>query len=311
MVQQDKVFLLFALAGTDQIVACAKYAASVNVPYMSVGVTETGLNTLPNYFATTMTYPDQGPMLADFLVSRLGARSEKNGMLRFDTNNFQDAHDAFADGMSDAGAGLDYDRAVRKGANKSDADTVVQEMKVAGIENVYVLTSPVWLLQVLDSAQKQLYSPQWVGVGVTMTFDTVASVGCRNGTINQAKFFSPFPAWVDVDKFDPDFQKAVRALYPEECGSAGCGDDFMLIGWQGGFNAASLLELPGANLTRERFVFLAERARGLKNPTGPTMNFSPDDHFGANQVHVNEAQCSGYKAGDNRWHTIQSFVSDF
>ncbi|MGH2729593.1 MAG: hypothetical protein ACRDJI_03180, partial [Actinomycetota bacterium] len=66
-----------------------------------------------------------------------------------------------------------------------------------------------------------------------------------------------------------------------------------------------------ANLTRERFVFFAERARGLKNPTGPTLNYSPDDHFGANQVHVNEAQCSGYKAGDNRWHTIQSFVSDF
>ncbi|MGH2729104.1 MAG: ABC transporter substrate-binding protein, partial [Actinomycetota bacterium] len=197
MVQQDKVFLLFALAGTDQIVACAKYAASVDVPYMSVGVTETGLDTLPNYFANTMTYADQGPMLADFVTSKLGARDEKNGMLRFDTNNFQDAHDTFVDAMAGAGANLDYDRAVRKNATKSDADTVVQEMKAAGLENVYVLTSPVWFLQVLDSAQKQLYSPQWVGVGVTMTFDTVASVGCRDGTLNQAKFFSPFPAWID------------------------------------------------------------------------------------------------------------------
>jgi hypothetical protein len=187
-------------------------------------------------------------------------------------------------------------------------------MKAAGIENVYVLTSPVWFLQVLDSAQKQLYSPQWVGVGITMTFDTVAAVGCRDGTLSQAKFFAPFPAWIDSNKFDPDFQKAVREFYgSSECpaNQPGCGDDFMLLGWQGNITAAGLLALPGRNLTRERFVYYAERARGIKNPTGPTLNFAPDDRFGANQVHVNEAQCSGYKAGDNRWHTIQSFVSDF
>jgi branched-chain amino acid transport system substrate-binding protein len=311
MVQQDKVFLLSGAAGTDQIVACAKYAASVNVPYLSAGVTEIGLSSLPNYFATTMTYTAQGPLLADFLVSKLGAKSEKNGMLRFDTNNFQDAHDSFAEAMADAGASLDYDRAVRKTATKADADTVVQEMSAAGIENVYVLTSPVWFLQVLESSQNQLYTPQWTGVGITMTFDTVATVGCSKGTLSQAKFFAPFPAWIDSNKFDPDFQKAVRQFYSSECGSAGCGDDFMLLGWQGNITAASLLELPGKNLTRERFVWFAERARGLKNPTGPTLNFSPDDHLGASQVHVNEAQCRGYKAGDNRWHTIQSFVSDF
>ncbi|MGH2729175.1 MAG: ABC transporter substrate-binding protein [Actinomycetota bacterium] len=314
MVQQDKVFLLSGAAGTDQIVACAKYAASVNVPYLSAGVTEIGLSTLSNYFATTMTYPDQGPLLADFLTTKLGAKSEKNGMLRFDTNNFQDAHDTFADAMSDAGASLDYDRAVRKTANKSDADTVVQEMKAAGIENVYVLTSPVWFLQVLDSAQKQLYTPQWVGVGITMTFDTVATVGCRDGTLSQAKFFAPFPAWIDSNKFDPDFQKAVREFFASsECpaNQPGCGDDFMLLGWQGNITAAALLNLPGRNLTRERFVYYAERARGIKSPVGPTLNFAPDDRFGASQVHVSEAQCSGYKAGDNRWHTIQSFVSDF
>jgi hypothetical protein len=260
-----------------------------------------------------MTYPAQGTLLADFLVSELGARKEKNGMLRFDTNNFQDAHDAFAKAMADAGAPLDYDRAVRKGANKSDADTVVQEMRAAGIENVYVLVAPVWWLQVLDSAQKQLYTPQWVGVGISMTFDTVAAVGCRSGTINAAKFFSPFPAWADSNKFDPNFQKAVRTFYPNECppNQPGCGDDFMLLGWQGNIAAAGLLAQPGANLTRERFVYFTERTRGLKSSLGPTLNFSPDDHFGANQVHVNEAQCSGYKAGDSRWHTIKSFVSDF
>jgi hypothetical protein len=49
----------------------------------------------------------------------------------------------------------------------------------------------------------------------------------------------------------------------------------------------------------------------VKTGVFPPVSFTPEDHLGGDQVHLNEAQCSGYKAGDNRWHTIQSFVSDF
>ncbi|MDQ4065139.1 MAG: ABC transporter substrate-binding protein, partial [Actinomycetota bacterium] len=193
MVEKDKVFMLFGFAGTDQIQACARYAASVGVPYVSVGVTENALNAYPNYFAVSLTYPEQGWLLADYLTSQLGAKSERNGMLRFETPNFQDAHDAFVAAMRDRGIALDYDRAVSKGAGASEARSVVQEMSSQQIENVYVLTSPTWFLQVLQAANTQGYEPQWVGVGITKALDTVASVGCRNGTLDGAKFFSPFP----------------------------------------------------------------------------------------------------------------------
>lgn len=307
MVEKDHVFLLSGSAGTDQIQACARYAASVNVPYLSAGVTEVGLTGLPGYFANSMTYADQAPLLTDFLISDLGAKDEKNGMLRFDTPNFQDAHDAFISSMDKAGAEVVYDRAVSKGADQTVAQTVVQEMKTQGIENVYVLTSPIFFIQVLQASKTQSYTPQWTGVGITMTFDTVATVGCRNGTLSGAKFFAPFPAWVDRNKFDPDFAKAMAKFYPEENG----GDDFIWLGWSGTKGLWDMLELPGKELTRERFVWFLERARGLSNGIGPELNFAPDDHYGAAEVHVNEAQCSGYKAGDSRWHTIQSFVSDF
>ena len=59
MVQQDHVFMLVGLGGTDQIVACSQYAASAGVPYVSEGVSEHGLNTLPNYFGLSMTYKAQ------------------------------------------------------------------------------------------------------------------------------------------------------------------------------------------------------------------------------------------------------------
>lgn len=307
MVERDGVFMLYGFAGTDQIQACARYAASVGVPYVSPGVTEAGLLELPNYFALSLTYAEQGPLLADLLVSELGAKGESNGMLRFETPNFQDAHDSFVAAMGERGAPLEYDRAVSKGAGSSEAQVVVQEMKSRGVENVYVNTSPVWFLQVLQAARSQDYEPQWVGVGLTKSIDTVAAVGCRNGTLSGAKFFSPFPAWTDIHRFDPDFKSAVSAIYPEE----GQGDDIMVIPWGLAKVLEPLLEAPGRNLTRERFVYFAERARNIKTGVYPPVSFSPDDHRGGTQVHLNEAQCAGYKAGDNRWHTIRSFVADF
>ena len=301
MVEKDKVFLLSGLAGTDQIQACARYAGSVGVPYLSAGVTETGLTGLYNYFTTSMTYNDQGPLLADMLVEDLGGKSEKNGVLMFDTPNFQDAHDGFVQGMNQKGADVVYDRKVSKGSGQTEAQTVVQEMSAQGIQNVYVLTSPVWFLQVLKAADTQNYKPQWLGVGISMTFDTVANVGCRgNGAIDRAKFFAPFPAWVDRNKFDTEYDKAMQDVY------GGTGDDFVWLGWGASKQLRGLLEAAGQNLTREGFIASTEKVRNLKTGVMPTLNFSGNDHLGANEVHVNEARCS-----DNRWHTIKSFVSDF
>jgi branched-chain amino acid transport system substrate-binding protein len=304
MVQSDKVFLLSGAAGTDQIAACARYAESVNVPYLSAGVTEAGLTGLRTYFATSMTYPDQGPMLARYMASTLGAKGEKNGMLWFNTASFQDAHSAFLSGMKSVGASVDYDGPYSKGSGDQQASQAVTAMKTAQIENVYVLTSPAWFLRVLVAAKAQQFEPQWVGVGITMTFDTVASAGCRTGTINGAKFFSPFPAWIDSKKYDPNFDKAVRQFHAEENG----GDDFMWLSWAFSVVGSKLMSLPGRNLTRERFIYFAERAR--VNPgMFPALSFSPSDRYGASTAVVNEAQCSGYKAGDARWHTIADYRS--
>ena len=303
MVEKDKVFALSGLAGTDQIQACARYAASVGVPYSSAGVTEIGLEGLPNYFAISMTYAEQGPLLADYILNKLGGKTEKNAMLRFDTPNFSDAHDAFANSMASKGAKLAYDRAVSKGAGATEAQSVVQEMKTAGIENVYVLTSPVWFLQVLQAANAQQYNPQWVGVGITMTFDTVANVSCKNGpSLDGAKFFSPFQSWIDRNRYSPDFAKAVQAIYPEE----GQGDDFMYVGWGAGQLGAAFLEKAGPNPTRGSFAAAIASTKNLKTDVFPPVTFSNEDHFGGTAVHVVEARCS-----DSRWHTLQANATDF
>ncbi|HEX2241644.1 MAG TPA: ABC transporter substrate-binding protein, partial [Actinomycetota bacterium] len=304
MVEKDEVFLLSGFAGVDQIQACARYAQSVGVPYISGGVTENQLSTLSTYFANSMTYPDQAPLLVDYMINELGAAEEKNGLLFFDTASFEDSHDAFTAAAEEAGLPIDYDRKVPKQSGFDSAQQVVQEMSIAGIENVFILTSPYYWINVLKAANRQNYHPTWTGVGITMTFDTIVSASCPDGdSAEGSRFFSSFPAYVDREKYDPDFDKAAAELHSDKPGGP---DDFMWLAWSSGKILWEMLELPGKELNRERFIYFLERARGLKNGIGPTLNYSPDNHFGANQVHVSEASC-----GDRRWHTIDDFVSDF
>ncbi|MGI8775392.1 MAG: ABC transporter substrate-binding protein [Actinomycetota bacterium] len=295
MVEKEKVFLLVGIAGTDQIQACARYAASVGVPYISAGVTEIGLEGLRNYFAVWMSYKQQGPLLADMLVDKLGAKSEKNGMIRFATPLFQDAHDAFIAGMKQKGAPVQYDRTVPKTAGQSEAATIATELNQQGIENVYVLTSPTFFLYLANAAAGQGYRPQWTGVGLSMAIDTVASVGCKNSnSIANARFLNPFPAYVNSNQFDPDFR------------TAGGNDDIQFGLWGVSKVLGGMFENAGKNLSREGLILANEKLRNMKTGVYPPVSFTASDHFGGSQMHLNRADCP-----NGRWVTEQAFVSDF
>ncbi|MGH2754478.1 MAG: ABC transporter substrate-binding protein [Actinomycetota bacterium] len=294
MVEKEKVFALVGVAGTDQIQACARYAASVGVPYLSAGVTEIGLDGLNNYFANWMTYPEQGPLLTDLLVTKLGARDEVNGMIRFNTPTFQDAHDSFIQAMEARGAEVAYDRAISKTAGASEAQTMATELNQQGVDNVYVLTSPTFFIQLAQAAVNQQYKPQWTGVGLSMTIDTVASVACRNNSsIHNARFLGPIPAYVDSNRFDPQFRKE------------GGTDDIMFGLWASSKLFAEMMRKAGPNISREGFVSALEEST-IKTGILPDVAFTPNDHFGGTAMHLLRADCS-----QNRWVTEQAFVKDF
>lgn len=295
MVEQEEVFLLMGVAGTDQIQACARYAASAGVPYVSAGVTEIGLTGLRNYFAIWRSYKQQGPLLADLLVSRLGARDEKNGMVRFNTPTFQDGHDGFVEAMESSGADVEYDRAVSKTSGASEAQTIATELNQQGIENVHVLVSPTFFIQLAQAAANQQYRPQWVGYGITMGIDTVASVACRNSqSIQNGRFFSPFPAYVDSNKFDPNFRKA------------GGTDDIMFGLWGSSKVIGEMLKNGGQALTRESFILANEQAPTIKTGVNPDVSFSESDHFGGTSMHLLRADCP-----NNRYVTEKAFATGF
>lgn len=300
MIQQDNVFMVTGFTGADQIMACARYAASVETPYVAPGTHTVGLRNLPRYFASSTAWPRQGSLLAEFLVREKGARRERNAIVAYDTPTHQGVANRFKARMTNLGADVHYERDVPRTAGTAEARLIIEEMRLARIENVFVLTTPVFFLQLLNQASTQDFHPLWTGVGLTMTHDTVAVVGCRDDSNIRARFFSPYPAFADRDRFDPDFDDAVQAFHPNEEG-----DDFMWFLWAQSRVLHEMLDEPGKRLTRNRLVSRVERTT-IRTGITPPLRYQPDDHFGGRAVHVLALDCS-----QQRWETRRTFVSGF
>ena len=204
MVEQEKVFILMGAAGSEQITACARYANSMGVPYLSAGVNEDGLTGLRTYFATSQTYHQQHPAL-DLLhhqqaeEDEAGHRAEQHAGAERDAAERHEAAEA---------AGLNIVRQSRIGKNASDSELLSEAnaLRASGAEVVYLLTSPVNFIKLATNGQAQAYSPVFMGPGITNGLNIVAEAGCP--AIGPAKFFSPFPQLDVIDQLDPDYQKS-------------------------------------------------------------------------------------------------------
>lgn len=300
MVEKDKVFALIGAAGTDQIQACARYAASVGVPYLSLGVTEKVVSGLRNYFAFSMTYPDQARPLAQLvrnfggsftprppagqtygggpvLVDRCnegalggtacapspgapGPNAPKIGVVYSDTEAFHDARDAF---VREMGGGARTYPITKFNISSTDAGSLIQQLKREGVDVAYVLTSPTNWLSILGQANSQQYHPRWIGVGLTMGINTVPQVACTQNrqTFENSLFLSP---WFSVHRSEGE---PSSAQFAEAWNSYGNGDRNPQLHDLGfalfGF-ASSLhvmFEAAGADVSRQSFVTALEGLR--------------------------------------------------
>lgn len=301
MVEQDKVFMLVGITGVNQMQACARYAASVGVPYVSPGTTGVVLRELDNYFATSMIWTRQARLLADYLLERQHARRKQNAMLWTDSPNYQATHDRFVAVMTRRDGPLAYDRSVSQSAGTAEARTAVTEMDLAGIDNVFYLHSPVWFLNVLRQAETQQFFPLWTSLGPVIAYDSVARVACDGGSGPRVKSLSPWPAFADRARFDARFDKASSHFYPAGPES----DDVMWQLWAQSKVLEKMLDKPGRKLTRARFINRLERST-IRTGILPTLRYRPDNHFGAAAVHLLSMSCA-----DERWHTTRTFVRDF
>jgi branched-chain amino acid transport system substrate-binding protein len=296
MVEQDKVFMLVGAGGADQITTCAQYANSVGVPYLSAGVNETGLRNLRGYFAFSMTYSAQSPMLAQWAKQRLGGG--KFAIAVEDTPSFADAHASITTAARNAGLEVVYNEKIPKSVQQTDALTIANALRSSGAQIVYIITSPQSFVNIAVAAGGQRYRPRWLGPGLTSGLNLVAQLGCPS--VDKANFLSPFPQLDVIDRLDPDFRPSYQRF------GGGNPDDLGLGLWGLNKSLAQLLLAAGKDMSRQSFVRTVESGKEFSTNVYPAVQFSATNHFGAKTAHMLQADC-----GSRSFKTVAEFASGF
>lgn len=341
LVEKQKVFMLVGGAGTDQILACARYAASKGVPYLSAGVTENVVKSLNNYFAVSMSYPQQGRLLAEMIYKfdagpqggkvfadrcddtaaaaagdpfcrQLGSGPPKVAIVYSNTDGFYDGRDAFLrEWKQVSGKDVDQTYSITKfNIAAGESNSLVQRLKQGGFDVVYVLTSPTNWLSILRVSEGQQYAPRWVGVGLTMGINTVATTACgqSGNSFANSLFLNP---WFSVDS--PNSRQ-----FGEGWGGDYKDHDIAFGLWGISIAEHAMLEKVGKDITRSKFISQIGEAKGLKAPDTTKvgeildvftqLSFSPKNHMGGNQAHLLYGACP-----EGRWLDVpgKQFVSGF
>jgi ABC-type branched-subunit amino acid transport system substrate-binding protein len=294
MIEEEGAFLLVGGGGADQITACAQYANDNGIPYLSAGVNESGLSDLDTYFATTLTYAEQAPLIMAQLQERGIAEV---GLVVSDTPSFDDAFAALKAAAGDAGVTIAYETRINKTAAEPEQLSVVQELKNSGVEGVILLSSPVVFIGLANQGVNQSYTPTWIGPGITSGLNAVTNFGCP--AVDTGVFFSPTPSLDVIDQLDPDFNPAYGQFAEGEPA-----DDIGMQLWSLNKAIALMLEATGPELGRAAFMNTLVTTSEFDNGIYAPIAFTVDDHFGGTGAHLIDADC-----GSKQFTTAEQFIS--
>jgi branched-chain amino acid transport system substrate-binding protein len=249
-------FLIVGGAGTDQIQACAQSQVlrRGNVPYLSSGVTEAGLGKLPNYFATSLTYKQQGALVPQ-LARDNKFLNEKWAVVITEGPNFADARQSIVEALSKAGV---EGKSGKFNANNdvyltakapSNCSTLAGQLRNV-YTRIYFLGQPSFFISCVSTiGYTPTYQPVYTGVGPSFGIQSVGRLACTNtGGQYKGFFLHPSPGLDTAAKRAPgvSFQDDI------EYGIYGAMQQL-----EQAFNA-----VPG-KLTREKFI-AANRQGGVQ-----------------------------------------------
>ena len=290
MAEQQKVFMLIGGGGADQIDACARYAAGIGVPYLSAGVHETrpglgALGSVSTYFAASLTYEQQVPLLARIIASQF--KGEKVAVISADNDSLNNYH-AIVDSeiKKVAGSNVALSRRIPKKTDV-DAPAIATQICNSGAKAVVWNASPSGLINVSKSMTCQV---TFVGPGLTNGLNIVATAGCP--TLDGALFYSPFPGLDKIDQMDPTFRPAYRQKNNAEP------DDLAIAVWGLEKMVGQMLQATGKSLSREAFMSTIAKTKTFNTGVYPATNFS--SRFGGTAMHLLEADC-----GSRQYRTVR------
>jgi hypothetical protein len=275
-------FLIMGGAGTDQIQACAQsqVLSRGNVPYLSAGVTEAGLGGLKNYFATSLTYRQQAPLVIK--AARDNAYLDKKwAVVITGTPNFRDARESIVSELQKNGAkgkvgGFNPDNDVYLTEKApSNCTTLGSQLRAGGYETVYFLGQPLFF----GLCVREYPNPIYTGPGPSFGIQSVADLACRGGA-GQYKGFYLHPA--------PD--KATAQAKAQ--GAPPFTDDIEGGIWGAMQGLEAAFNLVKGPLSRESFIS-ALAAGSIPDGVSPGAVYNNGPRFGGTKALLNKITCSG------------------
>ncbi|MFP5298835.1 MAG: ABC transporter substrate-binding protein [Actinomycetota bacterium] len=302
LIEEENSFMLWGalqamIGGSSSVIACARKADELGAPYVSLGNSKVGLRKLDRYFATSESLAGQTRAMAAIFEERLDGKTARNGLVWWNPGAYAPLADVFEAALDKRGMTLDASHDVPVTAGATHAQTVAAQLKAMGIENVFVIATPTFMIQLVQAANNQSYFPNWTTMGFSSLLgDNIAQMMCSpddgfDGTLA----LSPVPAFDDRAAYDPTYDEAIDAIYPEAEG----GDMTTWLGWSAAKQLRRLLEAPGRKLTPARFAESAETGGPYSTRVIPRFGFTDNDHFGGRKSYLLQVDCA-----EEGWRTI-------
>ena len=249
MAQHD--FLITGV-GSDQVVACATdpVLAQGHTPYFGEGVTGRGpIADQANYFALSQTWATQTPEVWR-MANQLYPNDVKGkwAIISADSSTFDEETSAAASFLQARGVTFTVIRA-SKYANQQNADNVVTKARQFGATAIFLLIAPEPFIDMVQSAARQLYTPAWVGPGISNALNLGAAAECGLQPNIKAAFMSPM---MGIDREPPGF---AQESDPPPDGVSSVRDlELYIYGASEAIYRAMLATGSIENLTRENFL---------------------------------------------------------
>lgn len=269
--ESKNVLFISGTSGADQIVACGQYALGKNIPYLSLGVSESGLTDQPGYRALTITYDRQSKLAAQYIVNHLDGKTKKTAMVMFNSPNVDNARKLFRDELKKLGGTLVADDLVDKQGNANELAAECLKLKQANAEVVYLLALPTIASTMARSCTEQGYKPQMLmpansaACGYSDPLYAAELSGCLGFAAIKVAHESESPLVAEA-----------RAAWKETFGDRAFPNDGELL-W-GLFDVyREAIEKAGKNLSRRSFLEALDNMNGYDNGL-----FNPIDFKGTN-----------------------------
>jgi hypothetical protein len=274
--QADQFFLVVGGAGTDQIQACAQQPKIQRggVPYLSAGVTEAGLGNLKNYFATSLTYKQQGPLVVKMARDN-GFLQGQWAVVATEGANFQDAVDGIKGALGQAGVKFKEIRPPKVPSNCSEfARQIKAEPRPT---TIYFLGQPAFFAQCVQAINEPgIYEPTYTGVGPSFGINSVANLACA-AAAGRYKGFFLHPA----TGIDQAARRAPGVRFEDDI-------EYQIYGAMQGLEAA--FNKVQGNLTREKFI-AALASSAIPDGIAPGAVYNGGSRFGGTKAFALKADC--------------------